>query len=154
MDILIGLIFVWGLLCWAVGYAAESRGRSFIAFFILSLVTSPVLGLIVLLIMKDIKAEEQRDKARLDALAERDLARREEHEKQIEALRAITVAVAPKATAFSDAASATSIADELTKLARLVEVGLLTPEEFSAQKAALLNGSLHKDRPRDLTGAS
>jgi hypothetical protein len=37
-------------------------------------------------------------------------------------------------------AAPTSLADELTKLASLVQQGLLSPQEFEAQKARLLSG--------------
>lgn len=48
----------------------------------------------------------------------------------------------PLQAAFIDTqtgAGTTSVADELTKLAGLLEKGLITKEEFEAQKAKLLN---------------
>ena len=85
-------------------------------------------------------AEEEKEKAKAEAHAEQERVRREEHEKQLEALRAITGSVTPKVAAGVTSETSTSVADELVKLAQLVERGLLTPDEFSAQKAALLKG--------------
>jgi len=55
-----------------------------------------------------------------------------------ERLREI-VEASSKAARPSSATVGSSIADDLTKLANLLERGILTPEEFAAQKALLLN---------------
>jgi hypothetical protein len=43
------VLFVWIVVSWIVGMAARSRGRSWIAWFLLALVISPVIAILVLL---------------------------------------------------------------------------------------------------------
>lgn len=45
------IIIFWLIFCVLVGVAAQKRGRSFLAFALLSAVISPLGGLIVLLVM-------------------------------------------------------------------------------------------------------
>lgn len=126
MELLIFLV-VWGGLAWGIGLLAESRGRSLPGFFLLSFFFSPLLGLIIVLVMPNLVAKVEEE-------AERDRLRREEHERQLEQIRALATP-----TAQSEATVSTSIADELTKLASLRDKGVLTEAEFQAQKSALLN---------------
>jgi hypothetical protein len=105
---------------------AESRGRSLPGFFLFSFFLSPLIAFIILLVMPNLveRAEEE---------AERDRARREEHERQLEQIRALSTQ-----NELADTGVAASVADELTKLAALRDRGVLTDEEFQSQKAALL----------------
>jgi hypothetical protein len=115
------LIFIWLILAVVLAIVADSRGRSALGFFLLSVLLSPVIALIVLLVGPNKKteaAEEQR--------------RREDHERQLESIKALH-------RGGSGIGSTTSVADELTKLAALREKGLLTDSEFNTQKAALLS---------------
>lgn len=49
----------WFLLAGGVGWLADSRGRSFFGYFLLSALMSPLLGLIVVLVTRDeVKARE------------------------------------------------------------------------------------------------
>lgn len=124
-----GFIFLlfWALCAFGVAYLAKSRGRSAIGFFLLSLFFSPVLGLIVVLVMRNL-TEEQRE----------DYLRYREHEAHLESIRAIaskqeTVVVTPPKQ------SPVSVADEIRKLSQLKSEGLLTEDEFAAEKAKLLS---------------
>jgi hypothetical protein len=123
------LLLTWVLLSWGVGVLASSRGRSGIGFGLLSFVTSPLIGVIVVLVIKDLEAEKERQY----------IAKRE-HEKQLESIKVIAQASAGNSalTKSSSVAQPFSVADELTKLGALKEKGLLTEEEFSAQKQQLL----------------
>ena len=56
MEVIITLV-VWGLLSWGVAEMASSRGRSWFGFFLLSFLLSPLLGLIVVLVMKNVTQE-------------------------------------------------------------------------------------------------
>lgn len=130
------LVFVWLLLAAGIGALASSRGRSGFGFFLLSTVFSPLLGLIVVLVLADLKKQEiAEDQRRTDQLR-RESDQQREHERQLESIRAIATS---KATAPSDApASARSIVDEVEKLAGLRDRGVLTHAEFQSQKTALL----------------
>lgn len=123
-----GIVIVWLLLSVAVGLLADSRGRSGFGFFLLSAVFSPLLGLIVVLVMSDLNAEKAKEQRR-----------REEHEKQIESIRAIASSGSRSAEGDSSAQFARPVADEIAKLGDLKAKGLLTDDEFRAQKAILLN---------------
>ena len=63
-------LLIWAGLAFFIGNMAESRGRSFAGFFLLSFVMSPILSFIVLMVMKDEKEEERRaEKERSDKAA-------------------------------------------------------------------------------------
>ena len=71
-------LLVWAGLSFWVGHFAETRGRSLAGYFLLSFITSPLLGVIVVLVAKDLTAE-----------ASKEARRNKEHELQIEAIKAI-----------------------------------------------------------------
>mgnify|MGYP003576694526 CR=1 FL=1 len=131
------LLVIWGLLSWGVAALATSRGRSGFGYFLLSFFLSPLLGLIVVLVTKDLAAEATRDAERRREEEGRELDRKREHEKQLESLRALAVKASPGADA--SVPSRVSVADELQKLATLRDNGVLTPDEFDQQKRALLS---------------
>lgn len=125
----------WIILAIMVGAFADSRGRSGFGYFLLSAVFSPLLGLIILLCTRDLAKEagEAEYRRRQEENAAND--RQREHEKQIEALKALSSparAPAPAPTAHL------TPAEEIEKLASLLERGLLTDQEFKDQKAAIL----------------
>ena len=60
-------------------------------------------------------------------------------EQQAGAIAAASPVTEP-ATPHAQPASPNSLADELEKLANLMDRGILTPEEFAEQKAKLLSG--------------
>ena len=134
----LGFVVVWIFLSISVGALADSRGRSGFGYFLLSFVFSPVLALIVVLIALNLKEQAINDEWRRRDQLTRDLNLKREHEKQLESLRALATtqrANAPKATTTN---MSVSIADELDKLASLRDRGVLTTEEFEAQKKSLL----------------
>lgn len=123
------VIVLWFLLSAGVGILAGSRGRSATGYFFLAIVTTPILSLIVVLIAKDINAEN-----------ENILRTAHEHEKQLESIKAIARSTSGNTPPTTDqtATNSFSVADELIKLGALKEKGLLTEDEFSQQKQQLL----------------
>lgn len=132
------IVFLWLVFAVLVGVLAASRGRSGVGFFLLSAVLSPVVGLVIVLVSSDLKlAANKEAQRRLDEAAQqRD--RQREHEKQLEALKALREAPsAPPAVAPIQPAMQ-SVAAEIERLAALMEKGLLTADEFQAQKEIIL----------------
>lgn len=116
-----GFFFGWLILAILVGAFGSSRGRSGFGWFLIAVLLSPLIGWLILLVIPDLRREEARREA--------DQQRQREHQEQLSAIKtARAVAATPAA----------SVADDLTKLANLLERGLLTEAEFQAQKAALL----------------
>lgn len=109
----------WAVLSAGVAWLAASRGRSAIGFFLLSFVFSPLLGLITVLVTRNLV-----DEARKDSM------RREADERQLAAYKALAPIPPPKPPF--------PVADEIDKLAKLRASGALTDAEFTAQKAKLL----------------
>lgn len=129
------LLLVWFLLSSLVGGLAGARGRNTFGYFLLSFVFSPLLGLIIVLVTRDLTAEAARDEERRREEEDRDLDRQREHEHQIESLRALTRAGSMSGPA---GAPSMSVADELAKLAQLRDRNILTADEFEQQKRAIL----------------
>ena len=134
MEIFVFLFF-WGLLSWGIAALASSRGRSGFGYFLLSFFFSPLLGLIVVLVTKDLALEAAREEERRREDEHRELDRKMDHEKQLESLRVLSKSSSNDVHGISGI----SVADELQKLAKLRENGILTPDEFDSQKRALLN---------------
>lgn len=125
------VLFFWVLFSFGVGALANSRGRSGIGFWLLSVLLSPLIGLFAVLVMSDLKAE-----------AKREHRRKLDHERDIESIRAIAKSnslAAPVTVATGQAT--VSVADELLKLAELRDKGVLTEQEFQSQKSAILKAS-------------
>ncbi len=122
MDTLPLIGLTWFLLACGVAALANSRGRSAIGFLLVSLLLSPLLGLIVVLVMSDKLADERRM-----------LEQRKEHERQLESIRALA-----SARSHSGTDHAGSLADELAKLVALKDSGALSEQEFAVLKAKLL----------------
>ena len=57
-----GIEFLWIALSVVIAVGAASRGRSFVAFLAVSLILSPVVGLVALFVMQP-KTAEQREEA-------------------------------------------------------------------------------------------
>lgn len=130
------IIVVWLLLAAGVGFLADARGRNFFGYFLLSAVLSPLLGLIVVLVSANLKEQEAKELQRKADQEAQDIQRKADHERELESIRAIATATTSAASVTSEPPK--SIAEELTKLAALREQGVLTPEEFTDQKARLL----------------
>lgn len=124
-----GFLFFWVIFAVLMGAWAVGRGRSGWGFGLLSFFFSPILAAIVLLVMKDLKKAEAEDAQRRMDEAKRDQERRDAHERELESIKVLAQPRAPG-----------SVADELVKLAGLRDAGVLTDDEFAAQKAALLAG--------------
>lgn len=120
------VVIVWILFALGVGALAASRGRSFFGFFLLSVVMSPLLGLIIVLVTANLANDAKADALRAEA-------DRKEHERRIEEIRALQPHGTPAPTA-----TRSSTADELRKLADLRAQGVLSDAEFEAQKRRLL----------------
>ena len=69
------LLVIWGVLALLVGIAADRRGRNGLGWALLSLVFSPLLAILFLLVMRNIAEEEER--------------RRQEERRHIETIAAI-----------------------------------------------------------------
>lgn len=125
------VVVVWALLAIGVGWLATERGRSGVGFCLLSVVLSPLIGLVVVLVLPNLvkREEEQREKQEADRKSKQESER--QHERQLEEIRALSSAVA-KPT------GSPSVADEIQKLLALKEAGALTEAEFTAQKSRLL----------------
>lgn len=128
----------WLLFAGLIAMWADTRGRSWAGFFLVSFFGSPLLAGLILLVTKDLKEEAAQEAAKKLAQKKADEMAREErareHERQIEALQAIRAPAAP-----APLPAAASVIGELERLGSLLERGLLTEDEFKAQKAQLLN---------------
>lgn len=127
------IVFVWAVLSSLVGMLANSRGRSGFGYALLSFVLSPLIGLIVVLVTKNLIEEGERERRNA-------AEKRAEHERQIESIKVLAAAPA-KVIPPAAAVTRSSIADELSKLAALRDQGILTPQEFQEQKAVILGQS-------------
>ena len=90
-------IIAWIIFAAVVGFVAWSRGQSGFGFFLLSLVLSPLIGILFSVLMP-----------------------------------------AKNSTAQLALSSAVSAADEIQKLADLLQPGLITQNEYDAKKRQLL----------------
>lgn len=115
-------LFLWAAFAVGVGLLANSRGRSGIGYFLLSVLLSPILGLIVVLVQRNLVDQQRQEEQR-----------KADQAAHVESIRAIA-----QSNAGATRADGSSLADELDKLAALKEKGHLTAEEFAAQKARLL----------------
>lgn len=136
MEVVV-FILIWIVFACGVGLWADSRGRSVVGFFCLSFLTSPILAGIVLLIMSDKNEEARKEKEQEEKLKQADLARKEEHEKQLESLRAITAA-ATGAKSQDEEGKTRTAAEEIERLHKLLKDGILNQEEFDAAKKRTL----------------
>jgi Short C-terminal domain len=132
------IFIVWLVLAAGVGFLADSRGRSGFGFFLLSALLSPLLGLIVVLVIANQKELEARDRQRVFGEESKERLRREEHERQLESIKAIAAPQKLQTAQRSMPDSSVSVADEIRKLSTLRDEGLLTDAEFHAQKSLLL----------------
>ena len=135
-------VVLWLFFSIAVGAFASQRGRSGIGWVLLSIITSPLLALIIVLLMADLAAQA--------ADRERESRR---HEEQMAALTSGNARVAVSNAEPSNAsvvanAQPVLVADELGKLATLRDRGLLTEEEFLLQKGRLLGASTSTTKAR------
>lgn len=124
------IFLIWLALAAGVGFLADSRGRNGFGFFLLSVVLSPLLGLVIVLVIKNIKEDEAKEHQRKIDEESKERQRKEEHERQLESIKVIA---SPKIVAPTG-----SIADEIRKLDALRKEGLLSDAEFDTQKSLIL----------------
>ena len=135
------ILIFWILFSIGVGYLANERGRNGFGWVLLAIITSPLLGLVIVLLTRDLKVE-----------AANQIKEEMRHREQLAALTGIKETTADKyyksgATWVRTNAEKAPlersfpmlVADEIEKLASLKDRGFLTPEEFLAQKARLLS---------------
>ncbi|MEY2688775.1 MAG: hypothetical protein RL375_2973 [Pseudomonadota bacterium] len=125
------IVIVWLLFAAGVGALASARGRNFFGYFALSVLLSPLLGLIVVLVTANLTQQQAAAELQRQADERAEWDRKQEHEKQLAALKALVPPPAPPV----------SSTDELVALAALRDRGALTEEEFQQQKAAVLRRS-------------
>lgn len=130
MEIFVG----WLIFAALVGVFANSRGRSGFGFFLLSALLSPLVGFIIVLVIKDLNKEAEVAEQRRREEERKDFDRKADHEKQLAALTAL----AKPAPAPAAGPAAPTAADEIAKLGELMHKGLLSEAEFAEQKAAVL----------------
>lgn len=126
-------IVIWAVIACAIGAWAESKGRSGFGYGAMSFILSPLLPAIILLVVSDKKAEAA-------AEARRAVERQQEHERHLEEIRALRAPPAPPSPQVDSpvAGPAAGFADELERIAKLRQDGLVTEEEFAALKRKLL----------------
>ncbi len=122
---------IWIFFAVLIGWWADSRGRNWFAFAVISLLASPLLAGIILLVTKNLAQVKVEEAAKREEDAKRENERREDHDRQLESIKAL---------ARTGPAGGGSVADELSKLAQLKRDGVLSDDEFAAQKAILLGG--------------
>lgn len=128
------IFILWLVFAGLVGALASSRGRSGFGFFLLSVLLSPLVGLVIVLVIRNLAEDERRDEERRREEQRKEFDRKREHEKQLEAIRA--AAQPPQQPA--GASPQLTVAEEIAKLGELLQKGLLTQDEFDTQKAAVL----------------
>jgi len=110
-----GVVIIWIVFSFIVGIIGAGRKIGFGGGFFLSLLLSPIIGLIIVLFSKT----EDELKYEKEVL--------ETQQKQVEAINDLK-----KET------QKTSVADDLMKLKGLMDEGFLTKEEFEQEKAKIL----------------
>lgn len=144
----LGVVIVWLALAICLGFLADSRGRSGIGWGLCAFILSPLLLLIVLLCMADLKKQQ----------LESDLVVARNRQTSAQPALSPWASPSPPAApgpvfapqAASRAASAPAspeiapqlIATELERLSALVDRGRLTDDEYGEMKRRLLGGSV------------
>lgn len=112
------IFLTWILLSFVAGFIGSDRKIGFWMAFLLSLVLSPLIGIIVAAISK-VEYEEEYE----ETVLETQIQQQKTLEKIVE---------------NTNQKIQFSISDEILKLKELQEKGILTEEEFEAQKKKLL----------------
>lgn len=58
------ILLIWCVFCVVVGIAANARGRSGFGWFLLALVISPLIALVLVLVMRDLRREQRQEQQR------------------------------------------------------------------------------------------
>jgi hypothetical protein len=115
------LLMIWIIFAVIVGAAASGRGRSVAGWIILSVLVSPLLSLILLVVMPNLREQRTREEA---------------HRQELQHLASIAAGpgLAPRQASLPTEAPMTT----LTRLADMRDRGLITVEEFAAKKIEIL----------------
>lgn len=113
-----GIFFGWFILSLIVGAVGSGRKIGFISAFFISLLLSPLVGLIFTLVSKSNEEEAYQEKVL------------EVQKNQEEALKRISE---------TEKGNPVSVADELQKLKKLRDENLITEDEFRQLKSKLIN---------------
>lgn len=113
-----GIFFGWIIFSFVVGAIGSSRKIGFWGAFFLSLLLSPILGLIITLVSKNEEDEAYKEKV---------LSVQKNQQEALEKL------------AETETINKVSIADELEKLKRLREDNIISEEEFQRLKNKVIN---------------
>lgn len=114
-----GFFFGWIVFSFVVGFVGTGRKIGFWGAFFLSLLLSPLLGLIITLVSKDESTEEYKTEM---------LNLQRKQQEDINKLKT-----------QGSYTSAPSVTEELIKLAELKYDGVITEEEFQMYKKKLLD---------------
>lgn len=114
-DNFIVYLMIWVVVSVIVGVISADKKIGFLGGFMLSIVLSPLIGFIVVLLSKSLE-QENREKELLESNKEQTRLLAEKSEN-----------------------NTISIADEIEKLISLKDKGLLTEEEFQQTKQRLIN---------------
>jgi len=108
-----GYVLGWLLLSFIMAFLAKSKGRSGFAWFFISILISPLIAVIILLVIGDSEEKKDADLNQvLDAVGDRmEISAKTEQEKAIESLQ---------------------------KYKSLLELGAISQEEFDNKKAELM----------------
>jgi hypothetical protein len=117
------MIIGWFIFSIIVGIIGANRNIGFWGAFLLSLILSPLIGIIVTLISKDQEEEEYKNEI---------LKTQEAQKTALEKLTTKNLEVKKELT--------TSIADEIIKMKKLKDSGTITEEDFISFKNKLING--------------
>lgn len=108
-----GIFIFWLLGCFVVALAASNRGRSGFGWFLLSVLISPLLGLLFVLVAKDLSEKEQKQTV-------------------------IHIKDRPSTNSSASTDTSDGQLSRLERLARLHERGYLTREEYEEPKRKAL----------------
>lgn len=117
------MIIGWIIFSVVVGFVGSNRKVGFWGAFFLSLILSPVIGLIIALVSKDKNDEKYKNE-----VLKTQEAQREALEKLI------------STSTNNIEESTSSVADELKKMQELKESGVISKEEFDLFKSKLIHG--------------
>jgi hypothetical protein len=118
------LLVVWVIFAVIVGAAASGRGRSVAGWIVLSILISPLLALILLVVMPNLRDQRARELA---------------HREDLQHLAAIAAGPTSASQPIAHVAeSRENPMATLTTLADMRDRGLITLEEFAVKKLELL----------------
>lgn len=144
MDLLIG-IPAWLIASVVVGAVAASRGRSGFGFFLISFLLSPLIGLLVLLLVRNYAEEDRKWRATRDAT-------RESRPLQSPTVSPHAMVRSPAQAQAQDGIELRI--SQLERLAALRSAGALSEAEFEEQKRQLLGGEVASGAPLRGDGCS